>query len=73
MASKSIKIILLENTNNSYSSFNKVKFDLDKDDDQYQSYVQFAAWHCNGSGMVPLIDYAKNETYKELRNQKKQF
>ena len=73
MASKSIKTILLENTNNSYSSFNNVKFDLDEDDDQYQLYLQFLAWYSNASSMVPLSDYSKNETYKELPNQKKYF
>ena len=73
LASKSIKTILLENTNNSHSSFNKVKFDLDEDDNQYQLYLQFVAQYCNGLSMVPLSDYAKNETYKELSNQKKYF
>ena len=73
LASKSIKTILLENTNNSYSSFNNVKFDLDEDDDQYQLYLQFLAWYSNASSMVPLSDYSKNETYKELSNQKKYF
>ena len=73
LASKSIKTILLENTNNSYSSFNNVKFDLDEDDDQYQLYLQFLAWYSNASSMVPLSDYSKNETYKELPNQKKYF
>ena len=68
LASKSIKTILLENTNNSYSSFNNVKFDLDEDDDQYQLYLQFVAWYCNGSSMVPL---SENKTCKELTNQKK--
>ena len=70
MAGKSIKTILLENTSNSYSSFNNVKFDLDENDDQYQLYLQFVTWYCNGSSMVPLSNYTKNETYKELPIQK---
>ena len=60
--SKSIETIILENTSNSYSLFNNVKFDLDEDHDQYQLYLQFFTWYCNGSSMVPLNDYAKNET-----------
>ena len=70
LGSKSIKTVLLENTNNLYSSLNNLKFDLDEHDDQYQLYLQFVAWICNGSSMVPLSDYAKNETYKQLPNQK---
>ena len=61
MVSKNIKTILLENTNNSYNSCNIVKFDLDEDD-QYQLYLQFVAWYCKGSSMVPLSDYSKNKT-----------
>ena len=57
LTSKSIKTILSENTNNSYSSFNNVKFDLDEDDDPYQLYLQFVAWYCNGLSMVPLSGY----------------
>ena len=68
LASKSIKTILLENTNNSYSSFNNVKLDLNEDDNQYQLNLQFVAWYCKGSSMVPLCDYAKNKTFKELPN-----
>ena len=46
---------------------------MDEDDDQYQLYLQFVAWYCKGSSMVPLRDYAKNKTYKELPNPKKHF
>ena len=73
LTSKSIKTILLENTNHSYSSFNNVKFDLDEDHDQYQLYLQFVAWYCNGSSMVPLNYYAKNQTYKNNYLTKKIF
>ena len=60
LASKSVKAILLDNINNSYSLFNNVKFDLDEDDDQYQLYQQFVAWCSKGLSMVPLSDYTKN-------------
>ena len=70
LAGKSIKTILLENTSNFYSSFNNVKFDLDENDDQYQLYLQFVTWYCNGSSMGLLSNYTKNETYKELPIQK---
>ena len=60
LASKSVKAILLDNINNSYSLFNNVKFDLDEGDDQCQLYQQFVAWCSKGSSMVPLSDYAKN-------------
>ena len=68
LANKSIKTILLENTNNSYSSFNNVKLDLNEDHNQYQLNLQFVAWYCKGSSMVRLCDYAKNKTFKELPN-----
>ena len=60
--SKSIETIIFENTSNSYSLFNNVKFDLHEDHDQYQLYQQFFTRYCNGSSMVPLNDYTKNET-----------
>ena len=49
------------------------KIDLDEDDDQYQLYLQFVAWYCNGSSMVPLNYYAKNQTYKKNYLTKKIF
>ena len=43
------------------------------EDDQYQLYLQFVAWYCKGSSMVPLSDYSKNKTLKELPSQKEYF
>ena len=73
LARTKIESLLLENTCNSYSSFNNVEFDLDYKDDQYLLYMQFVTWHCDGSSMLPLKDYPNNKTFKELHKLNKYF
>ena len=44
LASPKIKSTELENTSNTYSSFNSVKFDTSDVHDKYLLYTQFVAW-----------------------------
>ena len=66
LAIAKIKSVQLENTSNTYSSFNTVKLDTSDVHDKYLLYMQFVAWYCKGSSIVPLSDYANNLTFQEL-------
>ena len=66
LASTKIKSVQLENASNTYSSFNTVKLDTSDAHDKYLLYMQFVAWYCKGSSIVPLSDYANNLTFQEL-------
>ena len=58
---------------NTYSAFNKVKFDTKDSHDQFLLYNQFATWNCNGCSIVPLTDYVYHDIYKELTRLKNFF
>ena len=73
LASTKIKTVRLENAPNTYSSFNTVKFEASNEKDKYQLYMQFVAWYCKGSSIVPLSDYAHNPTIQELPKMNKYF
>ena len=36
-------------------------------------YIQFVAWHCNGSSVAPLTDYMDNPIYRELPDEEEYF
>ena len=73
LASTKIKTVQPENASNTYSSFNTVKFDASDEQDKYQLYMQFIAWYCKGSSIVPLSDYAHNPTIQELPKMNEYF
>ena len=73
LASRKIKTVQLENASNTYSSFNTVKFDASDEQDKYQLYMQFIAWYCKSSSIVPLSDYAHNPTIQELPKMNEYF
>ena len=66
LVSTKIKSIKLENASNTYSSFNRVKFDTSDAHDKYLLYTQFVAWYCKGSSIAPLLNYAHNPIFKDL-------
>ena len=66
LANTKIKKVQLENASKTYSSFNTVKLDTSDAHGKYLLYIQFAAWYCKGSSIVPLSDYANNLTFQEL-------
>lgn len=66
LASTKIKSVQLGNASNTYSSFNTVKFDTSDAHDKYLLYMQFVAWYCKGSSVIPLSDYVNNLTFQEL-------
>ena len=73
LAITKIKSIKLENTSNTHSTFNSVKFDTADAHDKYLLYSQFIAWYCKGSSIALLLDYAHNPIYQELRSISKYF
>ena len=66
LPSTKIKSVQLENTPNTYSSINTVKFDTSDAHDKYLLYMQFVVWYCKVSSIVPLSDYANCLTFQEL-------
>ena len=66
VANTMIKSIQLENTSNTYSSFNSVKFDTSDAHNKFLIYSQFVVWYCKGLSIAPLPNYAKNPTFQEL-------
>lgn len=64
LASTKIKSLKLENVSNTYSAFNKVKFDTEDLHEQFLLYNQFIAWNYNGYSVAPLTDYVNNNVYK---------
>ena len=61
VAATQIKSIKLQNTSNTYSEFNTVKFDLEEEEDRYTLYNAFVAWVTRGSSIVPESDYINNK------------
>ena len=73
IASTHIKSIKLQNASNTYSEFNKVKFDLEDTEDQYTLYNAFTTWVTGGSSIVPQSDYVYNKTVQQLPKIDKYF
>ena len=73
VASTMIKSIQLENTSDTYSSFNSVKFDTSNAHDKFLLYSQFVVWYCKGSSIAPLSDYPHNPTFQELPTMSQYF
>ena len=67
LGSTKIKSVELKNASNTYSSFNTVKFNMSNAHDKYLVYMQFVAWCCNGSSMVPLSNYANKLTFRNCQ------
>ena len=68
-----IKSIELENSLNTYSSFNSIKFDASDAHDKFLLSLQFVAWYCKGSSIAPLSDYTHNPIFQELSTMSQYF
>ena len=66
VAATHIKSIKLQNALNTYSEFNKVKFDLEDPEDQYTLHNAFTAYATDSSSIVSQSDYAYSKMYQEL-------
>ena len=73
IASTRRKSTKLQNTSNTYTVFNTVKFDLEDAEDQYTLYHAFTAWVTGSSSIVPQSDYVYNETVQQLPKIEKYF
>ena len=73
VAATNIKYIKLQNTSNTYSEFNTIKFNLEDEEDRFVLYNSFVAWVTNGSSIVPESDYIYNEIMQELPNRNTYF
>ena len=73
VAAVQISLIKLENTSDTYSEFNTIKFDLTDEHDNYILYSAFTGWIYKGSSIAPLTDYAHNKTYQKAVRQEKYF
>ena len=68
-----IKSIELENSSNTYSLFNSIKFDASDAYNKFLLYPQFVAWYCKGSSIAPLSDYVHNPIFQELLTRSQYF
>ena len=66
MAAQLIKSLRLSNFTETYSLTNEKKYSTDNLTQRYLLYKQLVAWNCNGSSVVPLIEYMDNPIYQEL-------
>ena len=73
VAATNIKYIKLQNTSNTYSEFNTIKFNLEDEEDRFVLHNSFVAWVTNGSSIVPESDYIYNEIMQELPNRNTYF
>ena len=73
LASTKNRTLTLENTSNTYSTSNGVKFDTGDKHEKYLLYHLFGPSVCNGCSIAPLTDYANNDVFKELPSQKEFF
>ena len=63
----------MQNTSNTYSEFNTVKFDLEDEEDRYTLYNAFVVWVTNSSSIVPESDFMYHKTRQELPNRNTYF
>ena len=59
-ASTTIRNVIIENTSNTYSTANELKYDVDDVDEKHQLYKRFIASCSNGCIIALLTDYANN-------------
>ena len=69
LASTLIKTVELENASNNYSLSKHLDFDFENDFDKHQLYKQFVAYNCKGCSSTPLIDYAYNKIFQQLKTE----
>ena len=73
LAAQSIKTVKLTNFTEIYSLTNEKKYSIDNLTQKYLLYKQFVVWHCNGSSVVPLVDYIDNPIYRELPSENEYY
>ena len=73
VAATQIKSIKLQNASNTYSEFNRVKFDLEDQEDQYTLYNALTVWVTEGLSIAPQRDYAYNQICQKLPNRTDYF
>ena len=73
VAARTVSSVRLENTSDTYSEFNTVKFDLTDEHDKHIMHSAFIAWIYNGSSISPLSDYAHNPIYQKAPRKSKYF
>ena len=72
-ASTTIQNVIIENTSNTYSTGNELKYDVDDVDEKHQLYKIFLASCCNGCIIALLTDYANNPLAREVPQKKITF
>ena len=73
VAGTNIKSIKLQNTSNTYSWYNDIKFDLEDEEDHFPLYSSFVAFVTKGCSIVPESDCVYNEVRQELPNRNPYF
>ena len=63
VASKIMQNVVAENTSNTYSITNEVKYDADDAMEQHMFYKQFVVWCCNGCSIASLTADANNPIF----------
>ena len=66
MATQEKKSLKLTNFTEVYSLTNDKKYDVDNLTQIHLLWKQFVAWNCNGSSVVPLVNYINNPIFQEL-------
>ena len=66
MATQEKKSLKLTNFTEVYSLTNDKKYDVDNFTQIHLLWKQFVAWNCNGSSIVPLVNYINNPIFQEL-------
>ena len=66
MATQEKKSLKLTNFTEVYSLTNDKKYDVDNLTQIHLLWKQFVAWNCNGSSIVPLVNYINNPIFQEL-------
>ena len=66
MVAQEKKSLKLTNFTEVYSLTNDKKYDVDNLTQIHLLWKQFVAWNCNGSSVVPLVNYINNPIFQEL-------
>ena len=66
IATQEKKSLKLTNFTEVYSLTNDKKYDVDNLTQIHLLWKQFVAWNCNGSSVVPLVNYINNPIFQEL-------
>ena len=73
LASQMINTLQLSNFTEIYSLTNEKKYSIDSLTQKHLLYKQFVAWNCNGSSVVPLIEYMDNPIFQELPDEESYY